>query len=1848
MKTTQILLLVAGLVAGASYQALAQWMDVDVGTPGTDPANAGSWATNATAPGAFRVSGGGSDIYNNSDAFHYFYTIVSGSFDISVQCTNLTGPDTWTKAELMMRVPDPNGATWPNNPGGGDPQYDALTTRSAGQNEIRTQWRQTRGGSSGGIAPSPTIPPIYPNVWLRLTRIINPSGTYTVTSYRGTDGKTWTQLHTFDTGASGWAEFGADPLLVGVAVTAHSNPNTTLGIGDFRNLHLAPPGTPIFTLAGTVFGFTGYGLVLQNAITNIDTVKLDGTNITASVVTSNAPSGLAFLDYPGTTNRQVANAPHTVDVTFETADGKTNTLTGLTYTVPWFFTAPTNWVLPLSAIDTNQPGFTIRPWQSQHQYEPNAYRWAEEQILGLRGPNVADLAGATATKDANGDFVWPGVLDFSNGQTPGAFPNNFPLTAFGIGDGNYPAPAFADNSALEIFSYVYFPTSGIYQVYVESDDTFYITTSQNAMDRMGNYAMSLGGWQAPTDPSAAYHIAWVVDQPGVYPMRLLWENGNGGAGLELFAGYPQTDGTTNFILLNDDGVNYLSTTPSPIQCYRATASAIRKPYVKKANPVHDGQNVVFYQPIVIDLADGNGSLTVNSGTISLKVDGVAQTSLTVTKAGDTTHVVQNLGTNTWTQGPHTNLLTFLDNATPPNTYTYTWPFTVISVVPTNTPVVAVPASVMVATNTLDFTQPGFRVRSYQTVAYQPNRHGWTEEQIEGLRGPNLADQLLTNGPGFFSYNGVWDFANNGGATMEWNYNGSFTTFGINDPSGVFPFWDNCTLEIGAWLVFPAAGTYLMHVNSDDGWQVSCPFGTPFNKLGTVVGLRDAGSSTGGPNLGAMVGSGVQYFSFSIPAPGAYPFRLLWENGTGGLALEWSIYQFLPDGSVGKVPVNDPDQPYSIRAYQTLLSADAAGPYVTYANPAPDTQNAVFYQPIVVDLTDGGAKTVDATKVNLWVDGVPQTVGATKSGSVTHVVQQMDGLAWQPGFHTNLLTYTDNAGATYSNTWSFSVMNIRPFGIINIPLTNMVPTASIDHSKPGFLIRSYETAAAVPGNSSVWVEQQQMGLQGANLADQTQATNQFGSFAWTDMLDFGGNGAYGEWGYNAYIYGWNIGASTAAGGAALSSFGLVNNGGGQNTNYFSLDIGAWLEFPQAGTYIMHVNPDDGFRLTAPYGNPFNKVGTELTWRESTGGQGGASVGQVGGTYVALNIPAPGAYPFRLLWWNVTGGFGCEWSIYKFRPDGSVVKVLINDTNVPDAILAYQSSSLSTPFVKNISPVPTSAAGAATPVMALGSGMGQPDLALDLADGATAVRTNTLALTFNGIAQPLAITQSSSGLTHIVRPAGDPQFWPSGAYGPLTLTYQDSAGRTEATTWYVATAFWGTLTNAMPIAAFDTNKAGFKARVYQIDPLASANPSGSQPNIPNRVHVAEQILAGLWATNAAHLTNLTAAPYWHLAGTGPTNGTINFNIPGQAQAGDLQASGGYPDTLFPGIPGTITYPAINSNTNNSFAWEFQTYVEFPTNGIYTLGFNSDDGFRVTKGSAPPAHIGELVVNSPAALAGPKATVLNGGQTAARGFYLASYALTNPVTGYLVLAQGIGYGSTTNGEACVISNPSDLVGKIALIFRSVSACGYLQQVQNAADAGAIGVVLVQNRPANEGFLPQEPEVTPAVPIPAVEIEQADGLALLAAGAATNNTVVSVTLNPMDYTVNPPPDQSPLGQADWGKGSSDVLFPVVVQQAGVYPLRIVYWQGGGGANAEFFSYVGGTRVLINDLTKGGLRAFYATGAAQPMISQSYSSGNVTLIYTGTLQSSTDLETWSDVAGATSPWTVPANQPNLFFRARQ
>lgn len=131
-------------------------------------------------------------------------------------------------------------------------------------------------------------------------------------------------------------------------------------------------------------------------------------------------------------------------------------------------------------------------------------------------------------------------------------------------------------------------------------------------------------------------------------------------------------------------------------------------------------------------------------------------------------------------------------------------------------------------------------------------------------------------------------------------------------------------------------------------------------------------------------------------------------------------------------------------------------------------------------------------------------------------------------------------------------------------------------------------------------------------------------------------------------------------------------------------------------------------------------------------------------------------------------------------------------------------------------------------------------------------------------------------------------------------------------------------------------------------------------------------------------------------------------------------------------------------------------------------------------------------------------------------------------------------------------------------------------------------------------------------------------------------------------------LGQFDGGRGSADSLVYFQITQPGVYFFRLLWMEGTGGSNVEWFTVnPNGTRALVNGTQTGSLVSYRRRTVAEPSTTPAgvqsivRDGANVKITYTGTLKSSATLGgTYSDVNGASSPATVTPTEGQRFYRA--
>ena len=136
--------------------------------------------------------------------------------------------------------------------------------------------------------------------------------------------------------------------------------------------------------------------------------------------------------------------------------------------------------------------------------------------------------------------------------------------------------------------------------------------------------------------------------------------------------------------------------------------------------------------------------------------------------------------------------------------------------------------------------------------------------------------------------------------------------------------------------------------------------------------------------------------------------------------------------------------------------------------------------------------------------------------------------------------------------------------------------------------------------------------------------------------------------------------------------------------------------------------------------------------------------------------------------------------------------------------------------------------------------------------------------------------------------------------------------------------------------------------------------------------------------------------------------------------------------------------------------------------------------------------------------------------------------------------------------------------------------------------------------------------------------------------------------------PTQVVLGAYDSGRGSDDTQFYFKVVKPGVYFLRLLWFEGGGDANVEWFTVNGdGSRALVGGTQPGSLKAYRTRTVAEPVEASnitawSVADGKLMIQYTGTLKaSSTVTGPFLPVSGASSPYSVTPSNAGMFFIAQ-
>lgn len=594
---------------------------------------------------------------------------------------------------------------------------------------------------------------------------------------------------------------------------------------------------------------------------------------------------------------------------------------------------PASSAAPPALIDTAAGGFLVYMNQLPDgvQREPrHNILVVEQQLAGeLIDPetsepflNEIDEGDNTYERTDDGGFIVEGPINFNQDSDP----------AFGdIGeagnitpDDKYPGiPGFGNGGGLDDFAMsaegFLQLTAGTYRFGVNSDDGFQVifgvgTNPRDAFAQVPAGAVFEGGRGAS---NSEFDIT--IEADGLYPVRLLHWEGNGGASVEFYTVNPPEDGGTR-ILVND------SSEADSVKAFWKASGAT--PSVTSVVP-RPGSSGAFPRPTIsATLVDGNTA--IDEGSVTLSLNGTL-VDATVRRSGST--VSASFETSDFLAGgsEQTATLSFADSDGLERTHS--WSFSVGGFV-------TLPASYAYPLEASEGATRGFtgtihQVRQDAGLVPSVER---ADTQVRGtLVDPFTSDPFdnLVSRPRI-ALEGVINFE-------EEARDAGIFSGANNQADSVFPgipgsedHDDQFAIELVGYLEL-SSGIHVFGVNSQDGFSLRVGpdarglFGT--QTLGEFNGVRAV------PEEDLM--------TFLVEEAGLYSFRLLgFESGddtidNGTLSTEGSALEFYsidadafaanPETAT-RVLINDSTSGSSIKAFQ---SVNVTGPaYLSSAFPAP--------------------------------------------------------------------------------------------------------------------------------------------------------------------------------------------------------------------------------------------------------------------------------------------------------------------------------------------------------------------------------------------------------------------------------------------------------------------------------------------------------------------------------------------------------------------------------------------------------------------------------------------------------------------------------------------------------------------------------------------------------------------------------------------------------------------------------------------------------------------------------------------------------------------------------------------------
>lgn len=485
----------------------------------------------------------------------------------------------------------------------------------------------------------------------------------------------------------------------------------------------------------------------------------------------------------------------------------------------------------------------------------------------------------------------------------------------------------------------------------------------------------------------------------------------------------------------------------------------------------------------------------------------------------------------------------------------------------------------------------------------------------------------------------------------------------------------------------------------------------------------------------------------------------------------------------------------------------------------------------------------------------------------------------------------------------------------VPAAFKVPDAAVDLTKPGFKLRIYQSNTRLQANNVINSER----LLSGKAIDPTigdvfvnEATpNTDGSHWWdlTGVINFHEQLEPPAGGDNFSV---NDAAPHNIADDPYPGIPGING----SSDYFAMEFTGFIRVPQ-GNVQFGVNSDDGFRLTIGDQNQPSINRQQLLVLDGTRG--------FGNTEGNFSFAQAGLYPFRLTFWEVTGGnSGVEF--YAFAPGTtSGSRYLVNDVNQANSIKAFAEAAGDPPTVLAAFPnltqyVDLAGNGAAVPPAPYGW--------VDILDTTKTVNPSSVKLLLDGT-ELAGLKSTKNGPTNTFS-AQYPLLAASSAHTNV-LIFADNTGTTYTNSWTFTVSAYTTINSNYALASVDTSKPGFKMKLHQMN--VNKNPAtGLVPNAERQIANGYiDPATGQPYENTADLTGADADGFLTV------DTVVNWNQDGT----DIGSFTG--DVAVPGITGA------SANTTDRYVASIETILELPA-GPIRFGVNSDDGFRLSFGQGP----------------------------------------------------------------------------------------------------------------------------------------------------------------------------------------------------------------------------------------------------------------------------------------------------------